>query len=342
VIRDGPQEEIMQLRPLALLAALALAALALVVTACGPAAEADAEDPANWPDELTIGFVPSREADALVETVQPLADFLSEYLSDEAGKTINVDGFVSTDYTALVEALGPAQQADIGAFGPIALVQAADRHDATPILQSVRFGSATYHTQWMTNDPDRFCDDEPQTDDEGLLYCNGTLEADEGPIGEDALANLEAGEVVFFVGPASASGYFYPATQMQRTGMELDDVNVQFSGGHDASVLAVHRGDAAVAVSFDDARTVVMPDTPEIAETVVVFAYSDEIPNDGFAVRGDLPESLKEAITQALLDYADSEEGQEVLDSIYQINDLVEADLDALDAARQVEANFGE
>lgn len=331
-----------------------LVAIMMIAVACNGAGESPAapdngaESPGNgeagfedWPEELVLGLVPSREADVLVETAQPLADHLAAELSSMSGRDINVESFVPTDYAGLVEAMGTGQ-ADIGAFGPIALVQAADRHNAEVILQSVRRGSTSYHTQWMTNDPDRFCDGEPEADDNGWLHCNGTLDAEEGPVGEDALANLESGETVFFVSPSSASGYFYPATQLERAGTALDDVDVQFSGGHDASVLAILRGDAAVAVSFDDARTTVEEDEPTVGEDAVVFAYSDEIPNDGFAVRGELPQSLIDAIQQILLDYAESEEGQEVLDSIYEIEGLVEADLSALDAARQVEQNFGD
>jgi phosphonate transport system substrate-binding protein len=296
---------------------------------------------ADWPDDLVLGLVPSREADVLVETAEPLANHLAQELSAMAGRDISVESFVPTDYAGLVEAMGTGQ-ADIGAFGPIALVQAADRHGAVVILQSVRRGSTSYHTQWMTNDPDRFCEDEPQPDDNGWLHCNGTLDTNEGPVGEDSLANIEDGETVFFVSPSSASGYFYPATQLERAGTSLDDVDVQFSGGHDASVLAILRGDASVAVSFDDARSVVAGDEPDVGDEVIVFAYSDEIPNDGFAVRGDLPQSLIDAIQQILLDYADTDEGIEVLDSIYEIEGLVEADLSALDAARQVEQSFGD
>jgi ABC-type phosphate/phosphonate transport system substrate-binding protein len=43
-------------------------------------------------------------------------------------------------------------------------------------------------------------------------------------------------------------------------------------------------------------------------------------------VRGDLPQTLKEAITQSLLDYAKTDAGKQVLNSIYEIDDLVPAD----------------
>ena len=297
---------------------------------------ADGEVPSDWPESIVLGLVPSQEVDELVETAQPLADLLA----DELG--IEVESFVPQSYTALVEAMNTGQ-AQIGAFGPIALVQAQDRAGAIPVLQSVRFGSSTYHTQWMTNEPERFCEDEPVADEEGFLFCNGTLEAETGPVGTEALANIEEGETIFFVDAASASGYYYPATQLQEAGLDpFTDIDAQFAGGHPNAVQAVARGDAALAVSFDDARTGVVEENPEVGEQAVVFAWSTEIPNDGIAVAGDIPESLQEAITQAFLDIAESDEGLEALFDIYEIEGLVPVDLEALDAARQVEANFGE
>ena len=337
-------------------------AAGLLVTACGGGDDGDADDTSttasettsatdsgtaadgdrsDWPDKIVLGLVPSQDVDELVETAKPLADLLADELD------IEVESFVPQSYTALVEAMNTGQ-ADIGAFGPIALVQAADRAGAIPILQSIRYGSATYHTQWMTNDPDRFCQDDPveETDDDGnvFLYCNGTAEADTGPVGEDALNNIEEGDTIFFVDAASASGYYYPATQLQEvTGMDpLTDIDGQFAGGHPNAVQAVARGDAPLGTSFDDARTQVVEEDPEIGTKAIVFAYSTEIPNDGFAVSGDLPESLQQAIEDALLAIADTEEGAQALFDVYEIEGLQEADLDALDEARKVEANFGE
>lgn len=344
-----------------------LLALLLFVAACStPAASpsADATDapdagesPAEeseaaaveWPDNIVLGLVPSREANTLVENAQPLTDALSAALSEAAGKTITVEGSVPTDYTALVEAMGTGQ-ADIGAFGPFALLQARDRSGAEIILQSVRNGGATYHTQWFTNNPGKYCSDAPvenerTVDDAPVMFlnCNGT-EHDAttpaiGPAGEDAIALIEAGTTISFVEETSASGYIFPALQLLQAGnvdpLSDDDITRLFAGGHDASVLAVLNGDAEVGVSFDDARGIVYGDNPDVATDVVVFAYSPEIPNDGWAVRGDLPDEVKAAITQALLAYAATDEGKDVLNSIYEIDDLVEADQAAFDVVEQ-------
>src|SRR5690606_33961288 len=142
----------------------------------------------------------------------------------------------------------------------VALVQAVDQSGAEVVLQSVRRDSPTYHTQWFTNNPDRFCEgDVIQAENpEGntFSYCNGTDTAESGPVGEEALKNLEPGETIMFVDASSASGYYYPATQVQKVaGLDpFDEIDAQFAGDHTNAVLAVARGDAEVGVSYDDAR----------------------------------------------------------------------------------------
>jgi phosphonate transport system substrate-binding protein len=336
----------------------ALLAILVLVAACSgpgtgsasPTASASAstsasvDEKADWPDSITIGFVPSREADALVEKIQPVADVLKQDLG------IDVKGVVSNDYTGLVEAMGSGQ-ADIGAFGPTALLQAQDRAGAEIILQSVRNGGATYHTQWMTNNPDKYCSDTPKEnernggDDKTLTFlnCNGTAhgptEIVKGPMGEDAIVKVKGAKVAF-VEQTSSSGYVFPALQLLKAGVDYQkDIEPIFAGSHDAAAIAVCNGDAEVGVSFDDARSIATTDC-DLAHKVVVFAYSPEIPNDGWAVRGDLPDSLKTAITQSLLNFAKSDAGKKALKDIYQIDDLVPAQPGAYDIVKEANSKI--
>jgi phosphonate transport system substrate-binding protein len=328
---------------LSILGAAALAgALMVPVAAQSPSTSSS---PGVIPEKLILGLVPSREADVLIESAQPLADYLSTTLG------IPVASFVPSDYTGLVVAMGTGQ-AHIGAFGPFALVQAADEYGATIILQSVRRGSATYHTQWMTTDPATYCSDEVVTEvvqvgdpaaDVTLSYCNGTLEATTGPVGEDALAKIPAGTTVSFVEQSSASGYIFPAVQLINAGIDpTSDITPLFAGNHDSSVIAICTGDASVGVSFDDARTLStsLEGCPDVS-TVVVFAYSQEIPNDGVAVAGDLDAGLKQRIADALIAYAGTEDGKAVLDSIYEIDEFAPADLTAFDVVREAAEKVG-
>lgn len=319
----------------------ATAALGMLA-ACGGGDDGGGDTGAGGgdPEQLVLGLVPSGEVDKLVED----ADALGELLSDELG--VPVETTVTENYAGLVVAM-QTDQAQIGMFGPIALVQAVDQADAEVVLQSVRFGAATYHTQWFTNDPDTYCQDEPVVvEDEGAeyAYCNGTDAAEEGPVADEALTNIEEGTTISFVDETSASGYFYPATQLANaTGMDpLTDIDAQFAGDHDNSVLSVARGDVPVGVSFDDARTGLIEDNPTVGTDVTVFAWSTEIPNDGVAVSGELSDEWQQKITDAFLALTESEEGLAALDAVYEIEDLVPADLEALDAARQVAENFGD
>jgi phosphonate transport system substrate-binding protein len=325
--------------------------IALVVAACGgtaspsptaaPTPTPSPTDPyAAWPGEIVLGLVPSREAQTLITNAKPLTDYLSQTLSTASGKTITVTGFVPQDYTGLVAAM-KTDQAQIGAFGPFSLLQARDEAGAEIVLQSVRFGSSTYHTQWFTNDPSTYCSDTPTADSNGWLGCNGTVEASKGPLAEDAIAKIAKGTKIAFVEQASASGYIYPALQLINAGLDPQtDISPIFAGSHDNSVKAVYDGDAPVGVSFDDARGNISDEFPDVGQKVVVFAYSAEIPNDGWAIAGSLPANLKDAIVQALLDYAKSDDGKAVLKSIYNIDDLQVADLNAFkvveDAAAKV------
>lgn len=320
----------------------------LVATACtgaSPSGAAESEA-AEAPDELVIGFVPSSEAGQLVEDIQPLADYLSEQLG------ITVTGVVSNDYTGLVTAMETGQ-AQIAALPPYGLLQAIDRAGAEVILQSERFGSGTYHTQFFTTNPDKYCTVSPPEEnirviddaDVTFLNCNGTARANdetpEGPIGLEALTGLEAGTVVSFVEQTSASGYIFPATVLLGEGIDPEtDIEPLFAGSHDASVIAVCDGNAEIGVSFDDARTIATSEC-DIPGEVVVFAFGGEIPNDGIAVSGDLPDDMKAAIKQALMDYAGSEEGAAVLDSIYQITAFTEPNLEALELVRQAVDELG-
>ena len=334
------------------------AAAALAFTACGsddddsePAAtEAPAEDaaiddapaqevPADWPESIVFTLTPSAEAGGLIETAEPLAEMMSDRLG------IEVDALVPTDYAGVIVALESGQAQVAGGLGPRQMVQAEEQAGAELILQSERFGSLLYVTQWFTNEPDTYCDDAPVADEDGYLFCNGVLDAadaSEGPIGADKLPLLE-GQTVSFVDQGSTSGYAIPALQLSEAGVDpIDGIDGLFAGGHDGSVQAVYDGDAVVGVSFNDARGNIEEQFPDVGEQVVVFGWSGPIPNDGFAVGADVPDTLKEAIVAAFTDIAGTEDGATLLNELYKIDDLVPVTSSDYDVIRELEAELGD
>lgn len=342
------------------------ASAALVLAACGsddaaeepatteaeaPAEEAEApaeeamEEPADdadregWPEKLVFTLTPSQETGGLIETAAPLAEMLAAELG------VEVEALVPTDYSGVIVALESGQAQVAGGLGPRQMVQAEEQAGAELILQSERFGSLLYVTQWFTNDPDTYCDDTPVADEDGYLFCNGVLDAEssaDGPIGDDKLALLE-GQTVSFVDQGSTSGYAIPALQLVAAGIDpIDGIDGLFAGGHDGSVQAVYDGDAAVGVSFNDARSNIEETSPDVGEKVVVFGWSGPIPNDGFAVAGDLPESLVTAITDAFVAITATEEGAAVLSELYSIDGLVPVDSADFDVIRDLEVQLGD
>ncbi|MDQ1216964.1 phosphate/phosphite/phosphonate ABC transporter substrate-binding protein [Microbacterium arborescens] len=318
-------------RFLAAAAVSAVAAIALAGCAGSPAA-GDTPEAAADPTSLVLALVPSQDQNGLVETAAPLTD----YLSDELG--IEVTGVVSKDYQAAVEAMG-AGQAQIGFLPSLQLWQANDMYGADVVLQTERNGNISYPAQFMTNNPDKYCDDAPVERD-GMLFCNGA-DAMTGPAGLDSITKVKGAKVAV-LGPGSPAGYIYPILALQEAGLDTDtDIDQLPVTANDASVLAVYNGDAEVGFSFWDARTIVKKDTPDVGQKVVVFAMTEEIPNDGVALSSDLSPELRERIATALEDFSNTPEGSEVLQSIYSITKLAPADASSLDVVARAAQALG-
>jgi len=315
-------------------------ASALMLAACssgesepsesGSTTAAASEDAgAGLPDELTLALVPSDDVDQITTDGNALAEALSE----EIGIPVTV--YVPDSYNAVVVALQTGQ-ADIGFLGPIAMYQAQEEAGASIVLQAVRYGSSSYVGQWFTNDPDTYCLDDVTTeaDDEGInySYCNGATGYD-GPQGEDALALIPEDADIAWVDASSASGYYFPATQLAGI-LGIDDPstafpNGSFAGGHSQTVQAVYDGDATIGLSYNDARSNLAEEFSDVGEKVVVFAYTENIPNDGVVLNGELSSEAQDTLTQALLDLADTEDGLAALAAVYDIEGLEAADVDS-------------
>ena len=317
-----------------LLVAGSLAAVAaLSLAGCSTAATAESDAPVEDPKSLVLALIPSQDQGALVDTAAPLTDFLTEELG------IEVTGVVSKDYQASVEAMG-AGQAQIGFLPSLQLWQASDMYDASVVLQTERNGNISYPAQFMTNNPDKYCDDEPVERD-GKLFCNGA-DALVGPAGLDSIEKITDGVKVAMLGPGSPAGYIYPILALQEAGIDTDtDIEQLPVTANDASVLAVYNGDAEVGFSFWDARDIVSKDVPDVGQKVVVFALSDEIPNDGVALSSDLSPALQNKITKALEDYSNTPEGSKELTAIYSITKLAPADPGSLDVVARAADKLG-
>ena len=335
-----------------------------------PATEApattEAGPNADWPDSITVGFIPSERQEELQDNIQPFMDALAERLG------IEVEGIVTADYNGLVVALGTGQ-VDFGAFGPFGYVQAQQQYpDIEVLIQSVRFGSGTYHGQWFAT-PEAaatLCDEDPVPGAleniggevvlvdpfDAVALQVGVAFGDEGkeaevledgtPVdpGLACIGDLSrvVGMDIAFGSPTSTSSAVFPTLQLLNLGIDLDtDVSIVNLGSHTDTNAAVYAGDADVGASFDDARRNLREENPDVGSKVVVFAITEEIPNDVVAVTGDVPDTLKQAFYDAVEDYLATEEGEEVLDTVYGWTDIREAVDSDFEIVRDAQAKLG-
>ena len=339
---------------------VALFLVILTASACG-SDNSTAVGDGTWPDKITFGFVPSQEQDQLQDDIKPLMAELENALG------IEVEGFVTTDYTGLVTAMGTGQ-ADLGAFGPFGYTLAKDQFgNIEALLLAIRYGSATYHGQWFTNDPS-ICQEAPEpgtaleNSSEGIVQVSALAAValqvgvyfgddgkslgetvDAGPVspGSSCHADLSvvAGKTVAFTSESSTSGSLFPRLQLINAGIDPDsDITSVYSGSHDASVIAVYNGDADIGLAYDDARRSIRKSNPDVGDRVIVFNITDEIPNDVVAASSLLPVSLKTAIYEAISNLLATEEGEAMLDNIYgwtSIKAAVESDFDIVRQAAQ-------
>ncbi|WP_285725217.1 phosphate/phosphite/phosphonate ABC transporter substrate-binding protein [Psychromicrobium xiongbiense] len=288
-------------------------------------------DSAAAPTELTLALVPSGDAKKLVETVKPLEAALTQRLG------IPVHGVITADYQAAVEAIG-SNKAQIGMLPSLQMSQACDKYGAKPALQTQRKTKSSYAAQLFTNNPSKYCKDTPAPGPNGMLYCNGTASGN-GPAGLDSISKIKGAKVAM-LSSASPAGYIFPVAAMKAQGLSIDDVTPIKVQANDASVLAVYKGDAEVGFSYWDAREVVKKDNPDVGQKAVVFALTDEVPNDGVSLSSKLSAEWQKKISDAMLDYAKTPDGVAALTAIYQITGLVPADVASLkktqDAARSI------
>nr|WP_059104538.1 phosphate/phosphite/phosphonate ABC transporter substrate-binding protein [Shouchella shacheensis] len=266
------------------------------------------------PEELTVQFVPSQNAETLEARAKPLEDLLEDEID------IPVTVSVSTNYTSVVEAMA-SEQIDVGFLPPTAYVQAKEMGAAEVILQSQRYG---------VNEEDGSETDELVDGYKAQFVAMADSEY-------DSIEDLE-GATIGFQDVSSSAGYIWPAASMMDAGIDPQtDVNPVNLTGHDAGIIAVLNGDVDVAATFQDARNTVEGDFPDVFEDTKIIGTTEFIPNDTISVRSDMDPEWMEKIQQAFITIGESEEGREIIYDVYTHQGYVESDDSNFDIVRDYE-----
>lgn len=258
---------------------------------------------------ITMGFVPSQDAANIADTAKPLADKLSEILG------VPVKAEVMTDYVGLVEAMR-TEQVDIGFLPPFAFVQAEERAQVEVVLKAIRNGSDSYRAQYNVRADLDVQTVEDLVNAEGLRWAYGDTN--------------------------STSGYLFPASHLMDLG--ITDLDAHFDqmavGGHDNALIALLNNDADVATTFEDARTRIQDQYPNVMEDIRVIGFTTPIPNDTISVRKGMDAKLKQQIVDAFLGFNDDAEMLEVLDAVYNWTGIAAAQSADYDVVRSTYQRF--
>lgn len=263
----------------------------LAVSACGESLDQSGDDAEttedggreSWPETITYGLLPTDDMDDLVALYTPLEEYMATCLDHP------FELFPGTDYTAMVEAMRTGS-VHLARFGPFSYILAHDRADAEALAVAVEeAGEATYRSLIITRKSNGF----------------------------ESLADLE-GRSFAFVDPASASGHMYPrALVIDEMGITNEEVetwfgDVVYSGNHEASLLSVLNGDTDAGALASNASAIAenngvweIRDDGEFgahpnADDFTVLAESEPIPRTVEAIKGDLPDSLRDAVMGCL------------------------------------------
>ena len=271
-----------------------------------------AQDLGSADNPIQVYFVPSVEAQTLVEG----GEVLRQALTEATGLEFEVS--VPTSYAATIEAMCASPENSMGFIPAAGYVIGNNRCGIQVSAAAVRYGWPVYWAQYLVaRDSD--------------IYVLGDLEG-------KSWAYPDAG---------STSGFIVPSVELGAAGIEPGE-RVE-AGGHNQAVLAVYNGEVDFATSFYsppvmpgaawdfgdlpepydltvdeayindegrlyvgdirimDSRSSVRETAPDIVDKVRILRISAPIPNDTMSFGPDFPEDLRTQILDALVAFSETD-----------------------------------
>jgi phosphonate transport system substrate-binding protein len=279
--------------------------LTLSLAACGDSGKGD--------KIMRVGFVPSENAQQVMQNAQPIIELLHKQLG------LEIRPFVATDYTGVVEALR-VNKLDIAFLTPASYVLAKDEANIKVILKSERKGIPYYYAAIIT-----------RTDS-----------------GIKTLADLR-GKSFAFGDSLSTTGNVFPRKMLKERGIDpvRDFKQILYSGGHDATVLAVLNGKvdagATYANSPDSEDTAWMRylKDPQDVKRIRAIAFSEPIPADNLVISASLDKAIAKKVEEIFIELSRDSQGKKMLRDLYQIDGFVPASDKDYDSVRQAFVDAG-
>jgi len=262
---------------------------------------------------LRVGFVPAEDAQQVIQNAQPIVEILQRELGME------VRPFVATDYTGVVEALR-VNKLDIAFLTPASYVLAKNEANVKVVLKSERKGSPFYYAAIITR-------------------------ADSGIRTFEDLR----GKTFAFGDPLSTSATVFPRKMLLERGIDpvRDFKQILYSGGHDATVLAVLNGKVDAGATYanspdgNDTAWMRYLKNSEDVKKIRAIAFSEPIPADNLVINAQLDEGIAKKVEKIFLELSRDPEGKKMLRDLYQIDGFVRATDKDYDSVRRAFAIAG-
>lgn len=234
---------------------------------------------------IKFHLVPSVDAKVLADNSRILKDYLEKNTPYKFQMTI------PRSFVAVVESFG-TERADMAAINTYGYYMAHKAYGVQAHLTVIRYGMATYQAQFLARSDSKI----------------------------KTLKDLQ-GKKMAFVDPASMSGYLLPLKTLRDKGIEPKAT--VFAMNHDAVVTMIYQRQVDGGATYysppqdgqiEDARRLVKLQYPDVEQKVKIIELSEPIPNDPIVFRKDMPEEMKEKISEALLKFVATPEGRHSLD----------------------------
>ncbi|MBZ6527024.1 PhnD/SsuA/transferrin family substrate-binding protein [Aerococcaceae bacterium DSM 111021] len=306
-------------------AALTVASAATLVSVAMPAVAAQET---TQIDELSIGFVPSRDPEEIVTATEPLEQLLIDELAKLGYEVGSVDITVGTSYEGVGEGLS-AGTIDIGFIPGGTYVLYDD--GAEVILTSTRAGlsnDSENPAEWNANKP-------TEATDEQVTYYRAIMIAGPSEKGRELADKVNNGEELSFedlnsanwsvMSPSSSAGYIYPTIWLQDNfGHNLSDLeNLVQADSYLNSFARLASGQVDVLTVFADGRrdyvdqweaelggeNDIWTDTDVIGVTPGIYNDTISVSNNSDA----MTDELKAALQEAFINISETDEGKEII-----------------------------
>jgi len=257
---------------------------------------------------IKMYFTPSSDAENISTNS---VEFLN-YLHKETGYYFKSG--IPTSYVAVIEAFGTSR-ADIAVMNSFGYILANQKYGANARLTAIRYGRKHYNGMFITRV------------DSGI----------------DKIEDLE-GKKIAFTDSSSSSGFLFPLKILKEKGIRPGQE--VFAMKHDNVVTMVYQGQVDAGACFyspptkegriRDAREKVMTQFPDVEEKVKILTITEDILNDPFVFRKDLPPELVKKVLAAITSFLDSPEGKESFKATYNFEGVIPATDQDYDGLREM------